>query len=151
MDNQKTIQIVMMALLIISTTMGILTYIALMSMSGGVSFNPSSAYTGDLTQEKIDGPGVLFNEYLQRIDLVNNGNEFTNDVVTKDQCDRMCAQTFGCTDGKNDPDPDNKNLANCIHSICDDPEVRGKLSGNRNNDGAIFRQACKREKQQIQE
>jgi hypothetical protein len=46
MDNQKTIQIVMMALLIISTTMGILTYIALMSMSGGVSFNPSSAFSG---------------------------------------------------------------------------------------------------------
>jgi hypothetical protein len=149
MDNQKTLQIVMIALLIISTTMGILTYIALMSFTGGVSFNPSSAF--DFSSQLNNEPLKISDTDIGRISLVNTNGQ-TNNAISKDQCDKMCLQTFGCTDGPNDPDPNNNHLRNCIESICNNESVRSGLTGDRSTDGPIFREACKGSKaKKIQE
>lgn len=87
MDNQKTLQIVMIALLIISTTMGILTYIALMSFTGGISFNPSSAFnnnnviTNNLPQLDITGsnhdtePIAIFGEVISGAPTIKQVHE----------------------------------------------------------------------------
>lgn len=86
MDNQKTLQIVIVALLIISTTMSILTYIALMSMTGGISFNPSSAFTSSNSNNLINNiPQLNLNGNEPNSEPVNILDETISGAPTKDQ------------------------------------------------------------------